>query len=397
MADNVSITSGAGTTIAADDIGGVKHQRVKLSLGADGTAVDAGAGAGAVGTDTQRVTLASDDPAVVALQALDNAVSGSELQVDVVAALPAGTNNIGDVDVLSMVQPDITQSGSLSAGSLTNTLTIGDGISAVALRISGTWVGTVVFEGSVDATLWDPIYGVRAGVGIPYTSIDESLNDNVFRFTTAGFRQVRAVFTRTSGTVTLSWRASYNVSGVYVNFPLPPGTNAIGKLAANSGVDIGDVDVLSLVPGTSATNLGKAIDTAAGATDTGVAALVVRDDALTTLTPADGDFVAQRVDSIGALWTRDTDPATGTTSAVADAATSTTVLASNAARRGATIWNDSTAVLYLLLGSGTASATNCTVKLIADAFYEVPFGYTGIISGIWASDASGSARVTEFT
>lgn len=59
------------------------------------------AGAGAVGANTQRVTLASDDPAVASLQLLDNAVAGSELQVDVVAALPAGTNNIGDVDVLT--------------------------------------------------------------------------------------------------------------------------------------------------------------------------------------------------------------------------------------------------------------------------------------------------------
>ena len=30
---------------------------------------------------------------------------------------------------------------------------------------------------------------------------------------------------------------------------LPAGTNAIGKLAANSGVDIGDVDILSIAAG----------------------------------------------------------------------------------------------------------------------------------------------------
>lgn len=37
-----------------------------------------------------------------AVQILDNAISGNEMQVDIVAALPAGTNNIGDVDVLSL-------------------------------------------------------------------------------------------------------------------------------------------------------------------------------------------------------------------------------------------------------------------------------------------------------
>lgn len=37
MADNVSITAGAGTSIATDDIGGVQFQRVKLAVGPDGT------------------------------------------------------------------------------------------------------------------------------------------------------------------------------------------------------------------------------------------------------------------------------------------------------------------------------------------------------------------------
>jgi hypothetical protein len=40
MADNVAITPGTGASIAADDIGGVLHQRVKLSVGADGSATD---------------------------------------------------------------------------------------------------------------------------------------------------------------------------------------------------------------------------------------------------------------------------------------------------------------------------------------------------------------------
>lgn len=71
MADNVQITAGSGTTVAADDLAGVLYPRVKLSLGADGSAVDAVAGAGAVGTGVQRVTLASDDPAVALLTTVD--------------------------------------------------------------------------------------------------------------------------------------------------------------------------------------------------------------------------------------------------------------------------------------------------------------------------------------
>jgi hypothetical protein len=40
MADNVGITPGTGATAAADDIGGVLYQRVKVSHGADGSATD---------------------------------------------------------------------------------------------------------------------------------------------------------------------------------------------------------------------------------------------------------------------------------------------------------------------------------------------------------------------
>lgn len=40
MADNVGYTPGVGATVAADEIAGVLHQRVKIGVGADGTAVD---------------------------------------------------------------------------------------------------------------------------------------------------------------------------------------------------------------------------------------------------------------------------------------------------------------------------------------------------------------------
>jgi hypothetical protein len=81
---------------------------------------------------------------------------------------------------------------------------------------------------------------------------------------------------------------------------------------------------------------------------------------------------------------------------VSDTASSTLLLASNSERKGAAIWNDSTAVLYVLLSSGTASTTVATAKILADGYYETPPSYTGAIFGIWASDASGAARITEW-
>lgn len=40
MSDNVGYTPGTGATIAADNVGGVLHQRVKIGVGADGSATD---------------------------------------------------------------------------------------------------------------------------------------------------------------------------------------------------------------------------------------------------------------------------------------------------------------------------------------------------------------------
>lgn len=87
---------------------------------------------------------------------------------------------------------------------------------------------------------------------------------------------------------------------------------------------------------------------------------------------------------------------TGAQSIVAGSASSVTILASNASRLGASVYNDSTAILYLLLASGSASTTVHTVQMPAGYYFEVPAFYTGIIVGIWAS-ATGSARVTELT
>lgn len=74
----------------------------------------------------------------------------------------------------------------------------------------------------------------------------------------------------------------------------------------------------------------------------------------------------------------------------------TTLLAADANRLGATIYNDSNARLFVKLGA-VASTTSYTVRMERQDYYEVPGGYTGIIEGIWDPVASGSARITELT
>ena len=71
------------------------------------------------------------------------------------------------------------------------------------------------------------------------------------------------------------------------------------------------------------------------------------------------------------------------------------ILAANAARRAATIYNRGAGTLYVLLGSGTSSATAFTVRLLPDQYYELPAGYTGEVKGIFGS--AGDANVQELT
>lgn len=63
MADNVGITAGSGTAIAADDIGSVFYQRVKLAVGADGEAADLDYGQAAMAASLP-VVIASDQSVV---------------------------------------------------------------------------------------------------------------------------------------------------------------------------------------------------------------------------------------------------------------------------------------------------------------------------------------------
>lgn len=53
--------------------------------------------------DTAQTSL---DAIKTASETLDNAIAGSEMQVDLVGALPAGNNNIGDVDIASIAAGD---------------------------------------------------------------------------------------------------------------------------------------------------------------------------------------------------------------------------------------------------------------------------------------------------
>lgn len=63
-----------------------------------------------------------------------------------------------------------------------------------------------------------------------------------------------------------------------------------------------DVDVTRVIPGTTATALGKAEDAAHTTGDTGVMALAVRQDTLSALATTTGDYIPLSTDANGALY-----------------------------------------------------------------------------------------------
>jgi len=87
---------------------------------------------------------------------------------------------------------------------------------------------------------------------------------------------------------------------------------------------------------------------------------------------------------------------TGTHASVASSASNVTLLAANSSRKGFSIFNDSTQVLYVKLGA-TATTSSYAFQVAAGGYYENgPVVYSGNVDGIWAS-ANGNARVVELT
>lgn len=351
MADNVNITEGSGVAIAADDVSSVLYQRIKVDLGADGaasplvrgaqtaansipvtTATDdptavslavlddwdesdrakvnpivgqagVAAGAGAVSATVQRVTLASDDPGVTHLATIAGDTTDIETAVelldDTVYTDGTGTVSKGiavfgqdgtnpqaiktdssgelQVDVLTMPTVAVTQSGTWDEVGINDS---GNSITVDNAQLS------VVGSGTEAAAMRVTIATDSTGV----LSVDD--NDSSLTVDNAHLTSLGGAI---SGT-----EVQVDVVGA-----LPAGTNAIGKLAANSGVDIGDVDVTTvgtITPGTAATSLGKAEDGGHTSGDVGVMALAVRSDTPSTaLAGTDLDYTPIAVSSTGAV------------------------------------------------------------------------------------------------
>lgn len=151
-----------------------------------------------------------------------------------------------------------------------------------------------------------------------------------------------------------------------------------------------DSGTISLPTGASTSALQTTGNTSLASIDAGIPA------ALGSTTSANSMPVVIASDQ-AAIPTSAPASSTSTLTSVAAAASSTSLLALNTSRKQATFFNDSTAILYLKLGT-TASTTSYTVQIPSNGYYELPgiSVYTGAIQGIWSS-ATGNVRITELT
>lgn len=287
MADNTTLNlMSGGNVVASDDITSVHYQRIKLIHGADG--VNAG-----------DVSTANGLP--VALLASTAAIGK--------LAANSGVD-IGDVDVITMPNVVIGSGTVTTVSTVTNlsqlagaAVPIGAGLEATAVRVTLPTDGTGVVKLGAGTAAYGKL-AANSGVDIgdvDITSIAAGDNNigNVDIVTLPAGNLGMQLMAASLSTVPASniTDATY-IGDIKFGEALPAGTAAIGKLAANSGVDIGDVDITSEIPGTGATNLGKAEDAAHVSGDTGVMMLGVANEA-NTARAADSDYIPPAVDTEG--------------------------------------------------------------------------------------------------
>jgi hypothetical protein len=301
MADGINIDPGTTTEVATDDCGASGHtQIVKLAVSADGDATVLPATA----TDGMLVNLGANNDVTVTSGSV-TANAGTNLNTSALA-LESGGNLAGAATSLAIVddwdesdrakvnivagQAGIT-AGAGAVGASTPRVTLASDDPAVtALQIIDDWdesdrakVNIVVGQA-----------GITAGAGAVAASTP--------RVTLASDDPAVAALQILDNAISGS-EMQVDVVGA-----LPAGTNAIGKLAANSGVDIGDVDVTSIIPGTGATNLGKAEDAAHSSGDVGTFILGVRNENASALSDTEGDYTPIAVDRFGSVVISSTWP-----------------------------------------------------------------------------------------
>jgi len=117
-------------------------------------------------------------------------------------------------------------------------------------------------------------------------------------------------------------------------------------------------------------------------------AAVAGDPALVVATIPDG--------YVQAIYEHDT-PGVSVRTSITNTVTPTVFLSANLNRKGATIYNRSNRTLLIATGAVNVSVSDFTMQIASLGYYELPYGFTGKVSGVWASSGTNNAIVTEFS
>lgn len=310
-----------GAVIATDDDTVAQHQYVKMEWGADGTFNKVSTGADAVPIQDGGNTITVDGAVTVSgtatvsgVAAHDAVVSGNPIRVAAYAKAAAPTDVSADGDVVN-IWADLA--GRVQVGDGGATLSVDDGAGSLtidaaslplptgastaakqpALGTAGTASTDVItvqgiaamtalkVDGSgvtqpVSGTFWQatqPVSGTVAVTGVATAAKQDTAQTTLDTLAGAVRAEDAASADGHTGIPALAVRKATpaNTSGLdgdYENLQinagrlwasatidaaLPAGANAIGKLTANSGVDIGDVDVTSCALPTGASTAAK--------------------------------------------------------------------------------------------------------------------------------------------
>jgi hypothetical protein len=297
LASNTTLNAGTGgdvitTKERTHDGDATKQQVVSIAFatGSEGsyTHTDAVAGAGAVGAGVQRVTLASDDPAVTALQLIDNAVSGSGF-------------NITQLNGVNITM------GNGASGTGVQRVTLANDSTGVIASITSS-----VTPGTAAANLGKAEDAAHASGDVGVMALTVRQNTAAALSGTDGDYQ--PLITDTNGRLHVNVGAG-GIAGVLEDAASAGGEEGIlamavrqDTLASSTSAD-GDFTYLKVnangalhVTGSAGTTQ-YAEDAASAGGESLCLAGTIRQDTIASSTSADGDYANTKSNSVGALYT----------------------------------------------------------------------------------------------
>ena len=243
--------------------------------------VGVAAGAGAVNALTQRVILASDDPAVIDLAAIEVLLTGMDSDTDAIKTATQIIDNAVHVDDDGFTLG--THSGMMMMGFAGTQSVDADDAGAIAMDTDGA---IHIADGGNVISVDDGGSTISIDDGGSTISIDDG-----------------------SGSLTVDGAVTATISAEGTDGATGPAkTLSVGGTESGGNIQELRVDSdghlqIDVLSGGGGTEYSE--DAVTPGTIAGLATMMERDDALGGLTPAEGDWASLRCDANGALWTHD--------------------------------------------------------------------------------------------